>query len=122
MLLKISYAACLTFLLSSCGSVPQTSVRGVAEMTQVLVYGEELVGLSIQVNGVEQYIIDEEDLEKYQFGILGSKNSTRENLQCVRLILTPGSQVVRLVDRGKAVFEKRTFLSKGQTKEFFVNE
>ena len=122
MFLKISCTTCLIFLLSSCGSVQQTSVRGLVETTQVLLYGEELVGMSIQVNGTDGYTIRKEDLKTYEFGILGSKNSAREDLQMVRLILSPGSQLVTLRDRGRTVFEKRTFLSKGQTKEFYVGE
>lgn len=120
--LKIIYAMILASLvLSGCGSV-QTRSGGITESTGVTISGQSIVGFTVYVDETSIGEIKESNLERFQMGLLGVKNTAEEDMQRITIPLKPGFHDVKVSDRGVTVLSTRILLSAGQSKELILEK
>jgi hypothetical protein len=108
-----------SLLIFGCGTV-QTTSRGITENTSLVVIGTDIVGLTVFIDDIEKMQVDKNNLDRFQMGLLGVKNSTRENSQTITIPLKPGFHKVKIQDGARSLVETKILLSAGQTKELIL--
>lgn len=116
---KISVALALV-LIFGCASAPVTTSRGILEDTKIVILAQELVGAQVFVNQQPLGRLEKNDLQKYRFGVMGVRNSERENLQAFSISVPSGMVDLRLVKGGRVIMNRQIFMSEGQIKELIV--
>ena len=107
------------FLLSGCGGIQQQST-GFEEATALTVYADKLTGARIQINDQPPITLEREDLLAYELGILGAKDSKREQLDAYRVSLSAGSHEVAISLPSGKTHRKQMYFSTGQHREWFI--
>lgn len=109
----------LALLLTACGAPAKNTQQGINENTGVQIIADSLIGKVVLI-GQEQIVINEAVLERFQMGIVGSKNSELEGMDVLFLELEQGSHKITITDNGVIVFKKEIYLSDGQIRELEV--
>lgn len=118
--LKSIYTIVLASLvLAGCGSF-QTKSRGITESTGVTISGQSIVGYTVYIDETSIGEIKKNNLDRFQMGLLGVKNTAEEDMQRITIPLKPGFHDVKVSDRGVTVLSTRILLSAGQTKELIL--
>ena len=118
--LKIIYAMILALLvLAGCGSL-QTRSGSITESTGVTISGQSIVGFMVYLDGTSIGEIKKNNLDRFQMGLLGVKNTADEDMQRITIPLKPGFHDVKISDGGVTVLSTRILLSAGQTKELIL--
>lgn len=118
--LKSIYTIVLASLvLAGCGSF-QTKSRGITESTGVTISGQSIVGYTVYIDETSIGEIKKNNLDRFQMGLLGVKNTAEEDMQRITIPLKPGFHDVKVSDRGVSVLSTRILLSAGQTKELIL--
>lgn len=112
----------IAFLITGCGAAVQKSTTGYVEETRLLIRSDKLVGLNVSIGDIINKNIEKEDLEKYRIGVLGAKNSDRENAQSAMFIVEKGEHQVLVTDRGAVVYDAVLFFGNGQTREIRIKQ
>ena len=112
----------IAFLITGCGAAVQKSTTGYVEETRLLIRADKLVGLNVSIGDILNKNIEKEDLEKYRIGVLGAKNSDRENAQSAMFIVEKGEHQVLVTDRGAVVYDAVLFFGNGQTREITIKQ
>jgi hypothetical protein len=115
----ITASIVVALLLVACGTM-QTRSGGIVERTGIAIIGDQIVGNTVVIDGLKEMRIQKSDLEVFQMGVFGAKNSVREDSQVVFISLDPGLHSVRVDDRGRLVLETKVLISMGQTKELIL--
>lgn len=118
--LKSIYTIVLASLvLAGCGSF-QTKSRGITESTGVTISGQSIVGYTVYIDETSIGEIKKNNLDRFQMGLLGVKNTAEEDMQRITIPLKPGFHDVKVSDRGVSVLSTRILLSAGQMKELIL--
>jgi len=112
----------IAFLITGCGSAIQKSTSGYVEETRLLLRADKLAGLNVSIGDIVNKDVVKADLEKYRLGILGAKNSERENLQSAIFIIEKGEHQVLVTDGNTVVYDEVLFFSHGQTREIRIKQ
>ena len=107
--------------LVACGS-QQQMVSGIEENSQLILRGDNLIGLKIRVGSSFSMIIDKDDLTPYRSGILGARDSENERLQAVTLKVDQGQQQVVVSQAGVVFHSKSMYFGAGQTREVKIQQ
>lgn len=107
----------LVFFLAACGSPVQKSTFGYVEETQLVLMADRLVGLKISIGSISNREIKKSDLKKYRLGVLGVKDSDRENLQTAIFAIEKGEHNLVVTDGNQVVYGAVLFFNNGQTRE-----
>ena len=107
-------------LLAACAAVPTTTVRTLDEQNKITVVAKDLVGARIDVSGGASVLIAREDLDKFRFGVLGVKNSAREDSDSFTMQLKPGRHRVTVVLPDGSISERSVVVVAGQNTEIYV--
>jgi hypothetical protein len=107
-------------LLAACAAVPTTTVRTLDEQNRITVLAEDLVGARIDLKGGASVLIAREDLDKFRFGVLGVKNSRREDLDSFTMQLEPGRHRVTVTLPDGSISERSIVVVAGQNAEIYV--
>ena len=110
----------LVVLLAACAAVPTTTVRTLDEQNRITVLAEDLVGARIDLKGGASVLIAREDLDKFRFGVLGVKNSRREDLDSYTLQLDPGRHSLTVALPDGSISERSIVVVAGQNVEIYV--
>jgi hypothetical protein len=111
--------ALISLVLTGCGTI-QTTVRGLSETTNLAILGKDIVGYKVYVNDIQKLQVKQKDLERFQTGVVGVRNSVRENSQKITIQLEPGFHNVKIEGAGRFIVETKILLSAGQTKELIL--
>ena len=111
--------ALISLVLTGCGTI-QTTVRGLSETTNLAILGKDIVGYKVYVNDIQKIQVEKKDLERFQTGVVGVRNSVRENSQKITIQLEPGFHNVKIEGAGRLIVETKILLSAGQTKELIL--
>jgi hypothetical protein len=111
--------ALISLVLTGCGTI-QTTVRGLSETTNLAILGKDIVGYKVYVNDIQKLQVEQKDLERFQTGVVGVRNSVRENSQKITIQLEPGFHNVKIEGAGRLIVETKILLSAGQTKELIL--
>jgi hypothetical protein len=111
--------ALISLVLTGCGTI-QTTVRGLSETTNLAILGKDIVGYKVYVNDIQKLQVKQKDLERFQTGVVGVRNSVRENSQKITIQLEPGFHNVKIEGAGRLIVETKILLSAGQTKELIL--
>jgi starvation-inducible outer membrane lipoprotein len=111
--------ALISLVLTGCGTI-QTTVRGLSETTNLAILGKDIVGYKVYVNDIQKLQVEQKDLERFQTGVVGVRNSVRENSQKITIQLEPGFHNVKIEGAGRFIVETKILLSAGQTKELIL--
>ena len=115
-----SWTLVFVVLLAACAAVPTTTVRTLDEQNKITVLAKDLVGARIDVSGGASVLIAKEDLNKFRFGVLGVKNSIREDLDSFTMQLEPGRHRVTVALPDGSVSERSILVVAGQNAEIYV--
>lgn len=119
---KITVLIALMFLvLTGCGTI-QTTARGLNETTNLAILGKDIVGYKVYINDIQKLQVERKDLERFQTGVVGARNSVRENSQKITIQLEPGFHNVKIEGAGRLIVETKILLSAGQTKELILEK
>ena len=119
---KITVLIALMFLvLTGCGTI-QTTTRGLNETTNLAILGKDIVGYKVYINDIQKLQVERKDLERFQTGVVGARNTVRENSQKITIQLEPGFHNVKIEGAGRLIVETKILLSAGQTKELILEK
>ena len=119
---EITVLIALMFLvLTGCGTI-QTTARGLNETTNLAILGKDIVGYKVYINDIQKLQVERKDLERFQTGVVGARNSVRENSQKITIQLEPGFHNVKIEGAGRLIVETKILLSAGQTKELILEK
>lgn len=110
-------AVIVAVTLSACGAPLTRSSTGIEESTQLVIVSESLMGTEVIINGQSSGLIDRSDLERYRYGIMGSKDKREESLDRILLDVEPGDNEIRVVKEGRTIYERSMHFLQGQTRE-----
>lgn len=113
----------LLLVLFGCGAPVTKETVGYVEATQLVVWAKQLTGLSVSVNG-ETVVsnIERSDLNKFKYGVLGTKNSEKEDMQSITLGVNKGSNLITITDNEKPIYQKSLYFTNGQTREIRIDQ
>lgn len=116
--LQIRRLACgltVALILSACGA-RSTSEYGLEEATAIMVVGEQLEGLQIEIGDWYHQILTAEDISR-SVGALTVRRNTNEKMERVVIETQPGQQTVTVFSNGYLILSRDLYLSVGQTME-----
>jgi hypothetical protein len=105
------------FFLSACAAVPTTTVRTLDEKANVTVIAKDLGGASISVDRGRAFKLTEKDLDKFRFGVLGVRNSARENSDTYTFQVDPGKREIQINLADGTSVNRIVLVSSGQNEE-----
>ena len=109
----------MVLLVSACGSIEQRN-SGIEQDTLLVISGEALVGLKIQVEPGIVRTISSSDLTPYPHGILGAKDPDIENLQTVVLKIDKGNHMVTISSNRETLIRRDIYFVDGQTRKLRI--
>lgn len=117
--IKSATLALLATVLVGCGGYQTRSV-GLEEQTLLIIRGENLVGLTVDIKPAFSKQVAESDLTEYTMGIAGAANKEAEDLQTITFKVESGPQHVVVSKGGVTLVERRLQFSHGQTRELRI--
>lgn len=109
----------LTFLVSACGGY-QEREYGLEEQTLLVLRGESLVGLTLDVDDYYSHKITKNDLTPYKMGMLGAADSEEESLEMVSIAVNPGMRTVRIRKGDRILKQQDMQFVTGQKREMRI--
>lgn len=106
-------------VLAGCGSF-ETKAVGLEEETLLVIRGEQLVGLRVEVDSGFSKTITEDDLTEFTMGLGGVTDSENQNLETITLMVDSGEQRVTVTDGGATVLDRQLHFTHGQTRELRI--
>lgn len=119
--MRITLTIAFMALLAGCGGYQERTV-GVGEDTMLVIRGESLVGLTVSIDSGFSTVVGENDLTRYQMGVLGSANSENEDLQTMFLRIDSGQHRITISSGGKTYVDKVLHFTHGQTRELRIRQ
>lgn len=112
---KLTLIFSISLFLSACGTPVTTQQSGIIESQYIIVHAKRLVGYSVSVGKIQDYIIKKADLDLYELGIATSSNSKIEDGETLKIKLGTGEQRLIIKDlNGQAIHNKSYYFSNGQ--------
>lgn len=115
---KIVAIVSMMFLVA-CGAPVNNTTQGFNEFTGVIIIADNLVGKTLFIDGNQQ-VITQDQLDKYDMGIAGSKDAEIEGLDVLSLELSQGDHELVVAKDGVIIFEKKVYVSDGQLRELRI--
>lgn len=106
-------------IISACGG-QQQRVAGIDQDTMLIIRSEKLVGLSLAIGDGYARTIESKDLTPFELGVLGAKDREEEHLQTMTVKVDPGERRVTVSNSSQVLYDKRLYLSQGQTREIRI--
>lgn len=105
--------------LVACGAPVNNATQGFEEFTGVIIIADTLVGKTIFIDGNQQ-VITQDQLDKYDMGIAGSKDAEIEGMDVLSLELSQGDHELVVTNDGVIIFQKNVYVSDGQLRELRI--
>jgi len=114
-------AIIMALVLTSCGSIEQRSV-GIESDTLLVIRGEVLVGLTVDVEPGFSRRLAASDLTPYKGAVLGAKDRVEEGLQTVTLKIDKGNHRVTVSSGNSVMVSQDMYFAEGQTRELRIRK
>lgn len=109
----------LSVLLSGCGA-SAVSEYGLEEYTGIVLLGDKLEGISVEMGGARR-TISKEDITR-TLGVWSARRSKEEKLQRVLIEAAPGSHGLKVYRGNRLLVDRSIYLSKAQVLEIRIGE
>lgn len=119
--MKKIIALIMALALTACGSIEQRSV-GIEADTLLVIRGELLVGLTVEVEPGFSRRLVASDLTDYKGAVLGAKDRDEEGFQTVTLKIDKGNHQITVSSGNSIMVNQEMYFAEGQTRELRIRK